>query len=161
MLELLYATGIRVSELINLDVKNTQTSMGFIRVTGKGGKERIIPLGKLATTAITRYLENGRPLFISKNHQSHALFLNHQGRRLTRQGFWKILKKLALEAGITEEITPHTLRHSFAAHLVENGADLSAVQELLGHEHISTTQIYSQNAKHKLKDVYGKFHPRA
>lgn len=161
MLELLYATGIRVSELIHLDVNNAQTSMGYIRVSGKGGKERIIPLGKMATAAITRYLENGRARFISKNHQSHALFLNHQGSRLTRQGFWKILKKLALEAGIAEEITPHTIRHSFAAHLVENGADLSAVQEMLGHEHISTTQIYSQTVKHKLKDVYGKFHPRA
>lgn len=161
MLELLYATGIRVSELINLDMKNIQSSMGFISVSGKGGKERIVPIGKLASVAIDRYLDAGRPQFAVKNNQDHALFLNHQGKRLTRQGFWKILKKLAAEAGITTELTPHTLRHSFAAHLVENGADLRAVQEMLGHEHISTTQIYSQTAKLKIKDVYGKFHPRA
>jgi len=159
MLELLYATGIRVSELIDLEMDHVQLSMGFIRCMGN--KERIIPIGRAASDAITKYLEEGRPQFISTKHQEHALFLNHQGKRLTRQGFWKILKKLTKEAGIDKELTPHTLRHSFATHLLENGADLRAVQEMLGHADISTTQIYTQVTKTKLKDVYSKFHPRA
>ncbi|MEH7504549.1 site-specific tyrosine recombinase XerD [Neobacillus drentensis] len=159
MLELLYATGIRVSELINLEIDNVQLTMGFVRCNGN--KERIIPIGRAATDAIKHYLENGRPRFISTKHQDNSLFLNHQGKRLTRQGFWKILKKLAREVGINKELTPHTLRHSFATHLLENGADLRAVQEMLGHADISTTQIYTQVSKTKLKDVYSKFHPRA
>ncbi len=161
MLELLYATGIRVSELINLDAADVHLTMGFIRCTGKGNKERIIPIGRTAAEAINNYIESGRPLFVTANHRSDALFLNHQGNRLSRQGFWKILKKLALEAGINKELTPHTLRHSFATHLLENGADLRAVQEMLGHADISTTQIYTRVTKSKLKDVYSKFHPRA
>jgi integrase/recombinase XerD len=159
MLELLYATGIRVSELIALEMDNVQLTMGFVRCNGN--KERIIPIGRAASGAIKHYLDYGRPGFISAKHQDHALFLNHQGKRLTRQGFWKILKKLALEAGINKEITPHTLRHSFATHLLENGADLRAVQEMLGHADISTTQIYTHVTKTKIKDVYSKFHPRA
>ncbi|MEH7073917.1 site-specific tyrosine recombinase XerD [Neobacillus drentensis] len=159
MLELLYATGIRVSELIDLEMDHVQLSMGFIRCMGN--KERIIPIGRAASDAIKHYLEEARPRFISTKHQDHALFLNHQGKRLTRQGFWKILKKLAKEAGIDKDLTPHTLRHSFATHLLENGADLRAVQEMLGHADISTTQIYTQVTKTKLKDVYSKFHPRA
>ncbi|MBV7507208.1 site-specific tyrosine recombinase XerD [Bacillus sp. sid0103] len=159
MLELLYATGIRVSELIGLEIDNVQLSMGFVRCNGK--KERIIPIGRTATVAIKYYLEEGRPRFVSTKHMDQALFLNHQGKRLTRQGFWKILKKLTQEAGINKELTPHTLRHSFATHLLENGADLRAVQEMLGHADISTTQIYTQVTKTKLKDVYSKFHPRA
>jgi integrase/recombinase XerD len=159
MLELLYATGIRVSELIGLEIDNVQLSMGFVRCNGN--KERIIPIGRTASEAIKHYLEEGRPRFVSTKHQDHALFLNHQGKRLTRQGFWKILKKLTKEAGIHKELTPHTLRHSFATHLIENGADLRAVQEMLGHADISTTQIYTQVTKTKLKDVYSKFHPRA
>ncbi|MFB5195594.1 site-specific tyrosine recombinase XerD [Neobacillus sp. KR4-4] len=159
MLELLYATGIRVSELIGLEIDNVQLSMGFVRCNGN--KERIVPIGRTASEAIKHYLEEGRPRFVSTKHQEHALFLNHQGRRLTRQGFWKILKKLTKEAGIHKELTPHTLRHSFATHLIENGADLRAVQEMLGHADISTTQIYTQVSKTKIKDVYSKFHPRA
>lgn len=159
MLELLYATGIRVSELIALEMDNVQLTMGFVRCNGN--KERIIPIGRAASDAIKYYLDHGRPRFISTKHQDHALFLNHQGKRLTRQGFWKILKKLAMEAGINKELTPHTLRHSFATHLLENGADLRAVQEMLGHADISTTQIYTNVKKTKLKDVYSKFHPRA
>ena len=160
MLEILYATGIRVSELIQMDVAHVNLSMGFVTIIGKSDKERIIPIGGPAAEALKRDLEHGRPHFISK-YQDYSLFLNHQGKRLTRQGFWKILKKLAKEAGIENELTPHTLRHSFATHLLQNGADLKAVQEMLGHADISTTQIYTQLTKTRLKDVYSKFHPRA
>ncbi|MDR6998622.1 site-specific tyrosine recombinase XerD [Neobacillus niacini] len=161
MIELLYATGIRVSELISFDIENVHLTMGFVRCIGKGNKERIIPIGRTAAEAINRYLEHGRPHFVTKKHHDNALFLNHQGKRLTRQGFWKILKKLTTEAGIEKELTPHTLRHSFATHLLENGADLRAVQEMLGHADISTTQIYTHVSKTRLKDVYSKFFPRA
>jgi integrase/recombinase XerD len=161
MLEVLYATGIRVSELIGLDIENVHLTMGFIRCIGKGNKERIIPIGRIAADAIKRYLDEGRPHFVTVKHRDNALFLNHQGKRLTRQGFWKILKKLTKEAGIEKDLTPHTLRHSFATHLLENGADLRAVQEMLGHADISTTQIYTHVTKTRLKDVYSKFFPRA
>ncbi|WP_045517434.1 site-specific tyrosine recombinase XerD [Neobacillus niacini] len=170
MLELLYATGIRVSELIQIDVEHVNLTMGFVNVSGNSNKERIIPIGTTAIEALKHYIEKGRIIFVSKNnpvnflqknHSDNALFLNHQGKRLTRQGFWKILKKLATEAGIDNELTPNTLRHSFATHLLENGADLKAVQEMLGHADISTTQIYTQVTKTRLKDVYSKFHPRA
>lgn len=161
MLELLYATGIRVSELINLTIGDVHLTLGFVRCIGKGNKERIIPLGKTAAKAIDAYLQEGRGRFVSKKHREDALFLNHHGKRLSRQGFWKILKRLAKEAGIETELTPHTLRHSFATHLLENGADLRAVQEMLGHADISTTQIYTHVTKTRLKDVYSQFHPRA
>lgn len=160
MIELLYATGIRVSELIGLNLGDVHLTMGFVRCLGKGSKERIIPIGKTATSALEDYLDNGRAHFVKKQ-RDEALFLNHLGKRLTRQGFWKILKRLTREAGITTDLTPHTLRHSFATHLLENGADLRAVQEMLGHADISTTQIYTHVTKTRLKDVYSQFHPRA
>ncbi|MGE7759374.1 site-specific tyrosine recombinase XerD [Peribacillus sp. NPDC097895] len=161
MLELMYATGMRVSELISMDVSDVHASMGFVRCVGKGNKERIIPIGQTALGAIEHYLESSRGKLASHKHRTDSLFLNHHGNRLTRQGFWKILKKLVKSAQIEKEITPHTLRHSFATHLLMNGADLRAVQEMLGHADISTTQIYTHITNVRIKDVYSKFHPRA
>lgn len=159
MLELLYATGIRVSELINLNVENLNLSAGFIRCTGKG-KERIIPLYPAAVRALSNYLEQIRSRMV-ENPNETALFVNMNGERMSRQGFWKIIKHYQETANIKKEITPHTLRHSFAAHLLENGADLRSIQEMLGHADISSTQVYAQLVKQKLKDVYNKAHPRA
>jgi integrase/recombinase XerD len=161
MLELLYATGIRVSELISLDVGSINLGMGFVRCVGKGSKERIIPLGRIASEWIDRYIQTMRPKLHGHGAAEDALFLNRSGHRLTRQGFWKIIKGHARDAGILKEITPHTLRHSFATHLLENGADLRAVQEMLGHADISTTQIYTHVTKSRMKEVYDRTHPRA
>jgi len=160
MLELLYATGVRVSELVDLDLLDVNLDMGFLRCLGKGSKERIVPIGKTAVSCIHTYLHKGRGKLI-RNSLEQAVFVNIHGRRLTRQGFWKILKKYVRQAGFTGDITPHTLRHSFATHLLENGADLRAVQEMLGHADISTTQIYTQVTASRLRDVYQRFHPRA
>ena len=161
MLELLYATGIRVSELIELNVDALNLSGGFLRCTGKGrGKERIIPLYAAAVRALTEYLRDVRPQLLETPDEP-ALFVNMSGKRMSRQGFWKIIKHYQEKAGIQKDITPHTLRHSFAAHLLENGADLRSIQEMLGHADISSTQIYAQLVNQKLKDVYIKAHPRA
>ncbi len=159
MLELLYATGIRVTEMVELDVADVNLDMGFIHCSHEG-RERIIPIGKMCTGALSEYMANARPLLI-KNRGEQALFLNMLGRRMTRQGFWKLLKQYVDSAGITATITPHTLRHSFAAHLLENGADLRSLQSMLGHADISTTQMYVRLVGGKLKDVYAKAHPRA
>lgn len=159
MLELLYATGIRVSEMMELDLSDVNLDMGFIHCNS-GSHERIIPIGKICTTALTEYINTARPLLVKAKNEN-ALFLNLLGHRMSRQGFWKILKQYALSAGINADITPHTLRHSFAAHLLENGADLRSIQSMLGHADISTTQVYARLAGSRLKDVYKKAHPRA
>lgn len=160
IIELLYGTGMRVSELIALNMEDLHLSMGFVRVFGKGRKERIVPLGRSASTACREYISKVRPQFLGTNH-TDALFLNMHGGRLTRQGCWKLLKTAGLQAGITKELSPHLLRHSFATHLIENGADLRVVQEMLGHADISTTQIYTHVSRGRLKDVYVQYHPRA
>ena len=159
MLELLYATGIRVSELIGLDLENVNLSAGFIRCSGRG-KERMIPLYPAAVRALQDYIEHVRPQML-EHPQERALFVNMSGERMSRQGFWKIIKHYQEKARIQTEITPHTLRHSFAANLLENAADLHSIQEMLGHADISSTQIYAQLVNQKLKDVYNKAHPRA
>ena len=159
MLELLYATGIRVSELISLDLEDLNLAAGFIRCSSRG-KERIIPLYQTAIKALNDYVRNVRPQLIADSDET-ALFVNMNGERMSRQGFWKIIKHYQEKAGIEKDITPHTLRHSFAVHLLENGADLRSIQEMLGHADISSTQIYTHVVKRQLKDVYQKAHPRA
>lgn len=159
MLELLYATGIRVSELIMLDLGDLNLSAGFIRCSSRG-KERIIPLYQTAIKALQDYVKNIRPQLIADSSEK-ALFVNMNGERMSRQGFWKIIKHYQEMAGIEKDITPHTLRHSFAVHLLENGADLRAIQEMLGHADISSTQIYTHVVKNQIKDVYQRAHPRA
>lgn len=159
MLELLYATGIRVSELISLDIQDLNLTIGFVRCRSHS-KERMIPLYPAAVRALELYVNDIRPQLLEDPEET-ALFVNMNGERMSRQGFWKIVKCYQEKAGIEKDITPHTLRHSFAAHLLENGADLKSIQEMLGHADISSTQIYIQVANQKLKDVYSKSHPRA
>ncbi|ACM60879.1 integrase/recombinase XerD [Caldicellulosiruptor bescii] len=159
MLELLYATGIRVSELINLNLDDINLEHGYIICKNKK-RDRVIPIGSYAISAVEKYLRHSRP-YLAKSKDEEALFLNFSGERMTRQGFWKIVKFYAQNAKIDKEITPHVLRHSFATHLIENGADVRAVQQMLGHADISTTQRYLQVANVKLKEVYQKTHPRA
>ena len=158
MLELLYATGIRVTELITLKLPDINLQLGYL-VCRDSGKERIIPFGNEAKTALGRYLEGTRGDMIS-DQDSEYLFTNCSGKPMSRQGFWKLIKHYAKKAGITADITPHTLRHSFAAHLVENGADLRCVQEMMGHSDISTTQVYANMGRSRLREVYAKAHPR-
>ena len=159
MLELLYATGIKVSELIGLNLSDLNLSVSCIRC-GEGENERLIPLYPVALKAVTNYLEYSRKILTSASDES-ALFVNISGERLSRQGFWKILKAYVQAANITKDITPHTLRHSFATHLLENGADIHDIQEILGHRDLSSTQRYAQYLKEKMKNSYMKFHPRA
>jgi len=158
MIELLYATGIRVSELISLSLSDVNTAMGYIKCKNHT-KTRVIPLGTMASKAIDMYLKDGRGYLV--NGDEDALFVNYYGKKLTRQGFWKVVKRYSDEAGINKTITPHTLRHSFAFHLIQNGADVKAVQEMLGHSDVATTQIYLEMSNSKLRDIYEKTHPRA
>ena len=160
MLELMYATGLRISEIINLKLEDLHLTMGTLQTLGKGHKERIVPVGDEAIKWINRYLEEARPKLL-KQKRSNYLFLNFHGNNLTRQGVWKNLKAEVRKAGIQKNITPHTLRHSFATHILENGADLRIVQELLGHADISTTQIYTHLSNKQLADIYNRAHPRA
>ncbi len=159
MIELLYAAGLRVSELVNLKSLDINTEAGFVRVIGKGSKERIVPIGNYAKDIIDRYVKTARSLLL-KDAVSHYMFVARAGKPMTRQGFWKLLKQYALQAGIAKKITPHSFRHSFASHLLEGGADLRAVQIMLGHADISTTQIYTHVAREHLKQMHEKYHPR-
>ncbi|MBS4536227.1 site-specific tyrosine recombinase XerD [Clostridium sp. D2Q-14] len=160
MLELLYATGIRVSELISLTLEDVDLNLGIIISSRESSNERIIPIGKLCIKSLDDYLSIYRTKLV-KDKKADNLFVNYHGNKLTRQGFWKIIKTYTKNANIEKRITPHTLRHSFAVHLLENGADLKSVQEMLGHADISTTQIYTKMNKKRINDVYKKAHPRA
>jgi len=159
MLELLYATGLRASELVFLKTKDLNLEDGFLICRGKGGKERIVPIGSSAVNALQKYLENARPILLRQPND--YLFLTYRGDAFTRQGFWKLLKNYAQKAGIASKISPHVLRHSFATHLLERGADLRSVQLMLGHSQITSTQIYTHVSRERLRRVYDKYHPRA
>ncbi|MEA3369027.1 MAG: site-specific tyrosine recombinase XerD [Candidatus Ratteibacteria bacterium] len=163
ILELLYATGMRVSELINLKVSDLNLKVGYVRCLGKGEKERIVPIGRPAREVIEKYLEKIRPAFVKSRkgyREPIFLFINRVGRSFSRQAIWKIIKKYAQKARLRKNITPHTLRHSFATHLLQGGADLRSVQEMLGHVNIATTQIYTHVNRERLKEVHKKYHPR-
>ncbi|WP_432821900.1 site-specific tyrosine recombinase XerD [Trichloromonas sp.] len=159
MFEVLYATGLRVSELVGLRQRDLQLDVGYLMAFGKRSKQRIVPLGDAASDELRLYLAHGRPA-LDKDLGVPQIFLNRAGRGLTRQGFWKIIKRRALEAGILKDISPHTLRHSFATHLLENGADLRSVQTMLGHADISTTQIYTHVTRERLRKIHEQCHPR-
>jgi integrase/recombinase XerD len=160
MLELLYATGLRVSELCRLEISAVERAMGLLRVTGKGNKQRIVPFGDAAGAAIDVYLGDGRPRLL-KGRASRFLFVTARGSAMTRQTFWKLLRGYGLRAGISRPLTPHVIRHSFATHLVEGGADLRSVQIMLGHADISTTQVYTHVARSRLREIVDRHHPRA
>ena len=159
MLELLYATGLRVSELVGLGLRDVNVTAGYLMAFGKGGKERLVPMGESACAAVSRYLSDTRPA-MDRDGANRHLFLTRLGDGMTRQAFWNIIKKRALEAGVRKNISPHTLRHSFATHLLENGADLRSVQTMLGHADLSTTQIYTHVTRERLKRLHEQFHPR-
>ncbi|MEW6364317.1 MAG: site-specific tyrosine recombinase XerD [Acidobacteriota bacterium] len=159
-LELLYATGMRVSELVGLRLADIHIDEGYVRVTGKGGKERLVPMGEAATSSLRRYLGSARPK-LEKKRGSEFVFLNNRATLLTRQAIWKLLRNYAAKAGIKATLSPHVIRHSFATHLLQNGADLRALQMMLGHASLSTTQIYTHIQQERLKRVYDKYHPRA
>jgi integrase/recombinase XerD len=159
MLELVYGAGLRVSELIGLEMTGSNLEAGFVRVFGKGGKERVVPMGRMAIDAIRAYLENSRPRLL-KNGSSPHLFVTRRGGGMTRQSFWNLIGRYSRLAKLKKKVTPHTLRHSFATHLLEGGADLRAVQTMLGHADISTTQIYTHVAQRKLMEAHKKYHPR-
>lgn len=165
ILEVLYATGIRVSEIIEADIEDINLRMGFITCNGEHGKARIVPMGRPAKAALEEYVYDARPHLLRKSQKGgkveKALFVNYAGDRITRQGLWKIIKEYAAKAGIEHKITPQTLRNSFAVHMIQNGADLKSLQELLGHEDIAATQIFLTVTKNRIKDVYDKTHPRA
>ncbi len=159
ILELMYATGLRVSEAVELKIQDVNLEVGFLRCLGKGSKERVVPLGKEAISAISKYLLEARPK-LARPFSGNVLFLSRLGKRISRQSFWKLIKAYSSKAGIQKAIRPHSLRHSFATHLLERGADLRSVQEMLGHADISTTQIYTHVDKNRLKMIHKKFHPR-
>ncbi|MEW6444097.1 MAG: site-specific tyrosine recombinase XerD [bacterium] len=167
MLELLYATGLRVSELLRLRLQDLNLEVGYVVAYGKGKKERLVPAGEIALERLRQYLLSGRPQLAGRGagrarpDKNPYLFLNRNGRKLSRQGFWKLLHQYALRAGILSPVTPHVLRHSFATHLLEHGADLRSVQLLLGHSSVSTTQIYTHMNRERLKQIYQRYHPRA
>lgn len=161
ILETLYATGLRVSELVNLKLGDLHLPMNLLQTIGKGDKERIIPISDVAVDWLNRYLTTTRVALLDGKPNTEFIFLNAHGRQLTRQAIWLMIKKYVNQAGIKRHVTPHTLRHSFATHLLENGADLRIVQELLGHSDISTTQIYTHVSHQHLTEVYNKYHPRA
>lgn len=160
MLEVLYATGIRVSELVELRLNDVNFELGYIIAYGKGSKQRIVPIGEKAKIKLREYLDTSRPKLL-KSRTSPHLFVTRLGRKMTRQGFWKVIKAYSRKSGLTKKISPHTLRHSFATHLLERGADLRAIQVMLGHSDISTTQIYTHVERERLKEVHKKYHPRS
>ena len=160
MLELIYACGLRVSELISLDILNINLRQGVIRVIGKGEKERLVPMGEEALHWVERYINKSRPNFIKADNKITEVFLSKRGKAMTRQTFWYRLKEYAQLASINKELSPHTLRHAFATHLINHGADLRTVQLLLGHSSLSTTQIYTEVARHRMKELHNEHHPR-
>jgi integrase/recombinase XerD len=160
MLEVLYATGVRVSELLALKTSDLDLEVGYLRSLGKGGKERLVPIGEMALNAVVVYLEKSR-IILLRGQQADELFISRRGKPMSRQGFWKILKNYVLLANISVNVSPHSLRHAFATHLLEHGADLRSVQEMLGHSDISSTQIYTHILEKRMRQVHTRFHPRA